>query len=754
MFEKLQKAVIRLLNFFSLKSLVAQVIVFSSILALSAVVVWSITNNLRQIEQQRLSNELGRVEKAISERMAFYFASLYAMRAFVLQKESLRPQEFYSYADELGFLKRFPRTVGIGYAHAFDSKDVGLIERSMREAGDRNFRVWPLHALRGERKTAILYLYPDNPRNRRALGFDMSSEDRRWHAMELAIQSGGLAISQPVSLVQESEGSSYQSFLIYLPIFRADKSLRGFVYTHFRASDLFTSILGRPQEEHESINYTIASSRVQADSPDEIVYRRFQSENTTPHRLPRIYGNLKSRGVISLENTEWIVEAWPRHSMLTTAESEMLKLAWLFVFLMLALTFFILRKTQVYFKEEEARKKSLHDASQAKSYFLANMSHEIRTPLSALVGFSDALCNDAISQDQRQHFKEIIHKNSAMLTRIIDDILDISKVEAGKLHIDSHTISLPALLAEIETLMGFQAYQKGKIQFYIENEGSIPESFRTDDARLKQILMNLIGNAIKFTEKGEIRLAIRKSSQKDCLIFDVEDTGTGIPEDVKRSLFDYFSQGDPTTTRRYGGTGLGLKLSQKIAQSLGGNVVLLKSEVGVGSTFRLSHPIDLKVETRMLQDWRLGVDTSVKPIRKREETTKALLAGREILLVEDSIDNQEIFTIFLESAGAKVSLASDGSQAIEMALRHDYDLILMDIQIPLVNGKDATRTLRSKGYEGLIVALTAHALLEEKTSCLEAGCNGLITKPTTGENLVQQAHLFIAESKHRGHRVG
>lgn len=387
--------------------------------------------------------------------------------------------------------------------------------------------------------------------------------------------------------------------------------------------------------------------------------------------------------------------------------------------------------------------KKAEEGSRAKSFFLANMSHEIRTPLGAILGFSDLIAKPEISDAQKKDFVINIQKNGEQLTRIIDDILDISKVEAGKVIIEKKSVHLSPLLYQIQSLMNLRAKEKN-IKFEIQTEGMLPEEFLTDEIRLKQILMNVIGNAIKFTDSGTVTLLCKMSGkdiQDQYIDFYVIDTGCGIPAGTQKVLFSPFSQADSSLTRKHGGTGLGLSLSKRLAEQLGGSLTLLDSEEGKGSSFLV------RIRCKAPQGIRhIG---SLVHIPKKESNLKSPirvgLTGTEILLVEDSQDNQEIFKYYLEKAGANVELVEDGLSAVEMASSKKFDIILMDIQVPGIDGKEATRRIRSNGYNLPIVALTAHAMVEEKQSCIDAGCDGQITKPVTGDQLISEISNYLNE---------
>jgi CheY-like chemotaxis protein/CHASE1-domain containing sensor protein/nitrogen-specific signal transduction histidine kinase len=384
----------------------------------------------------------------------------------------------------------------------------------------------------------------------------------------------------------------------------------------------------------------------------------------------------------------------------------------------------------------------VEDASRAKNAFLANMSHEIRTPLNVIIGFSEMLVREGVSGTQREGLARSIRKGSERLTRIIDDILDISKVETGKLHIEKRRVHFPTLIDEIRNAMDPRAAEKC-ISLTVESSGLLPVHLLTDDVRIKQILSNIIDNAIKFTERGAIMLHIRQvqaDSSSHYLAFRIKDTGPGISEDAQRRLFEPFSQGDESKTRKFGGSGLGLALSRRLCQELGGELYLIESIKGQGSTFEARIALDDFLETTWTEDL---LNTNVVSADGASKRSMTRLNNATILIVEDSVDNQEIFRFFLENAGAKIEIVDNGIDAVSRAAAIDPDLILMDIQIPEIDGKEATRRIRDHGYDRPIVALTAHAMFEERESCLEAGCDGQITKPVSGENLVLEVARYL-----------
>lgn len=389
--------------------------------------------------------------------------------------------------------------------------------------------------------------------------------------------------------------------------------------------------------------------------------------------------------------------------------------------------------------EIEHARDAAESANQAKSQFIANISHEIRTPLGVIMGFSDLILDSGPNHDENLKSVGIIKRNAVQLSKLIDEVLDLSKVEADHMEIEAIRFDLVDVVEDVISLLSLSAREKG-IKLSAQYRGQIPATIKTDPSRLRQILINMVGNAVKFTQHGHVKLTVASNEvpvvgQPLTLHFEVEDTGIGMSAEHEAKLFTAFSQADASMTRRFGGTGLGLMLSKKLAQALGGDLVLLKSAMGEGSTFRAT-VTDPGFQGSLRSIGPDGRATVLAPVTKPQATIERVLEGATVLLVEDSPDNQLMIQRFLSQAGAEVELASNGTEGIVAAEQKPHDIILMDIQMPELDGYEATKQLRARGFSGTIIALTAHALKGEREKCLAAGFTDYLTKPVNRQGLI------------------
>lgn len=379
-------------------------------------------------------------------------------------------------------------------------------------------------------------------------------------------------------------------------------------------------------------------------------------------------------------------------------------------------------------------KKSAEAANRSRGEFLANMSHEIRTPMAAILGHADIL-NEHLKDPDNQLIVETIRRNGKFLLDIINDILDLSKIDAGKLEVETERVRPDGLIAEVRSLMDVRATEKN-LSLKIAFDGLVPELIETDAIRLRQILLNLIGNAIKFTDDGDVKVVCRYDSTRSELIIEVIDTGIGIDFEDQQVLFEPFTQADSTATRSFGGTGLGLTICRRLARALGGDISV-RSVPGKGSTFTV------RFQTKAIG--RL-TKPNLNMTNESETTPGEIKLSCTVLIVDDRRDIRYLAQHFIEKAGGHVVTATHGREAVEFVSNPNsphVDAIVMDMQMPVMDGYAATSELRRQGCTLPIIALTANAMKSDRDECLAAGCTEYTTKPLDRHTLIEMIHRLV-----------
>ena len=376
-------------------------------------------------------------------------------------------------------------------------------------------------------------------------------------------------------------------------------------------------------------------------------------------------------------------------------------------------------------------------ANAAKNEILANISHEMRTPLNGILGLVDLFARDTLTEDQR-HRISVIRDCGRDLLSLVNDILDSSQIEAGKLSVRMGDCSLAQMLNFTESMMRIAAATKG-IEFEINEREGLPATIRTDKKRVQQCLLNLAGNAIKFTSQGHVHIIVSldEIAGKPAIRFDVEDTGIGIPADRQQAIFEPFTQADGDTTGKFGGTGLGLTITRQLVELVHGEL-MLTSEVGKGSVFSMVIPAGLDVSQQPLLDRH---HLPSEPEQAFAASDTVTFSGN-VLVAEDVETNQIVIQSMLDQLGLEVTLVQDGKQVVQQVREDSFDLILMDINMPGLDGLAATRLLRKENVGVPIIALTAFALEGDEQRCLEAGCDGHLCKP------IERSKMFELVSKY------
>ncbi|MCP4440915.1 MAG: PAS domain S-box protein [Aureispira sp.] len=378
----------------------------------------------------------------------------------------------------------------------------------------------------------------------------------------------------------------------------------------------------------------------------------------------------------------------------------------------------------------QAKEEAIRSA-RVKEDFLANMSHEIRTPMNAILGFSELLLQTNLAPVQNDYSKAI-YSSAENLLVVINDILDLSKIESGKFELEKFDFDFSQNIQTVSTLFKANAEQK-KLDFIVQINNSIPQYIYSSPNRIAQVLINLLSNAIKFTKKGSVKLQINKVEDKEELLFEVIDTGIGIPPEKLKYIFENFTQAEDYTTRMYGGTGLGLSISQKLVSLMGGELSV-RSELGKGSTFFFSIPLQIGKAPIMGENPLL------------ESTSVAIINQPKILVVDDNVLNRKLVAVRLKHYNCTYDFAVNGQEAIGLTNTQQYDLILMDIQMPVMDGIEATIKIREVNPTIPIVAITAHALQREKQKCFEIGMNDYLSKPFKKEDFHEMLMKYLGHS--------
>ncbi|PHS14118.1 MAG: hypothetical protein COA78_06155 [Blastopirellula sp.] len=758
------------------------IVMYFSIISIG-LITFSAFHYINKMEEQRLANRFKNqsngIYNSLRENFNLHHEIVQSIRSFFRSGNDRSLLEFNTFVERdlvqyrgiqaLEWIPRVPKD----QRHEYEQK--------MQKSGYTSFRFkrWTSETSSNwiisddhwaEEYFPVAFMQPHQG-NEAAHGIDLASNPIRFAALITSRDTGNPVATAPVKLAQETGDQS--GFLLFVPVYKTTsitvkerrQNLIGFALGVFRISDIVESTLKQRDLEGIQLKITDASS----DNSD-TVHNLFNNSGREIRLEPQCTANY----TYTIGGRKWDFCFTPTNDYFSSSHSSfsysILTLgSMLSMIIGVLVNMFLGRsqevntlvqqrtkelesaKNQLEAAHKDLRKKALlaTSATRQKSEFLANMSHEIRTPMTAILGFTEVLIdeeNQDLSSGNRIKSLRTIERNGLYLLDIINDILDISKIESGKLEIELILCSIPQLFRDISKLMQPRAKSKG-LHISLRYEGELPEFIISDPTRLRQILINLIGNAIKFTEIGEIHVTARLLQSQETearLQISVSDSGIGMHKDHLNKLFQPFVQADSTTTRKFGGTGLGLTISKRLCKMLGGDI-FVKSNLGEGSVFTITIPVGPLDHCKEYEEESANTISLQSNIRKEKQSLNC-----HILLAEDGPDNQHFISYFLKKMGAEVTLADNGKIAFEIASErykngNSFDVILMDMQMPVLDGYSATTQLRKIGYTGAIIALTANALISDEKKCKDAGCDEFATKPINFEKLFS----LIEDSIHR-----
>ncbi|MBC7419240.1 MAG: CHASE domain-containing protein [Bdellovibrio sp.] len=653
------------------------------------------------------------ISNTLRSRMTVYINALLYTRNLFDIKSDLTGKEFSSFVSGMHLEETFPGIQTVGYVERLNAKQAKVIlsqmGKSFADSGANS---------NSKEIDLVIYYEQITGQSAQVLGKDLGASPERKLAMDKARDLGVAVATDRVTPLSPTTGVIY-AFLVFLPRYKVGvdlstvekrrKNLLGFVYAGFSASNLFSRVSDDVRVQNNDLALRIYDG--EGIDANRLMYseRNFEKADTSFTKII----NFQAASHV------WTVEvAAPKNFGLTYLRWSPFFVLALGTMMSLAVMASLLKSDLLAARLKVAREEA-EKANKAKSLFLANISHEIRTPLGVIIGFAESAITEE-QKDKRDSYLQIIARNGNELNRIIGDVLDISKIEAKTLLIDPTAFSLTKMNEEIKETWLAQAKAKG-LQFHLETSEFLPEYIESDETRVKQILINLLSNAFKFTSDGSININI--SVTKDFLTYIIDDTGIGIREESREKLFKAFSQEDSSITRKFGGSGLGLAISKELAQAMGGDISVEANPLGRGSRFIFKIPL---VTAQ-------GLESKKAPANYEE----AVLREKRILLVEDSEDNQVLIELILKKYGVILSIANNGREGVDAALAKTYDLVLMDIQMPILDGYGAFEELKLKNYKVPVIALTAHALKDEREKALKLGFAAYLTKPIDRVQLIK-----------------
>ncbi|RZT10377.1 Signal transduction histidine kinase [Duganella sp. CF402] len=728
------------------------------------VAVWHLLSvSTERRAQEQFDAECADIAKRINRRMVLYESGLRGAQALFKAQQDPTRDQWRDFVEGMDLRNNFPGVMGLGYGMFLRADQRAATEHDIRNQGYEDFRIWNNNhgANDNGMSVVVMYLEPFSGRNLRAFGYDMMSEPMRRNALLQAARSGMPAMTGKVVLVQDELKEGLPGFLMYFPVYRKQAQLRpgaseaqrmaalqGFAYSPIRADELMQDLLG-PADRTVRIEIFDGA----AAAPEALLYAN-EREAADAQQYPNPY--LRTIP-LELLHHQWTLRFTSQPSFenaIDRQKSHIVLLAGVIISLLFFGVVRALTARQAYatalarqmtgaLRDSESSLIAARDqaeaASRAKSEFVANMSHEIRTPLNAVLGMTHLLSNTSLSQDQLKYV-EMIRSSGNSLLSILNDVLDFSKIEAGRMELSPAPFQLSAILEAAATIMTVNAGEKD-LELAIGVEPGVPQSLLGDGHRLQQVLVNLVGNAIKFTEKGSVSVLVELAQAPATLRFTVRDSGIGIAADNLAQLFAPFSQADASMTRRFGGTGLGLAISRRIAALMGG-AIDVRSTPGVGSEFMLTVPLQASADS-----------------------SPALGPVQHLLVVDDDAGSADCLCRSIRARGWSCDSAASGEQALTLLRNHAvrYDAVLVDWSMPGMCGPATLQAIRA---DAAIAAMPRVPLIL-MTSVFGQGkllhtdgaaaADAMLLKPVTISRLaetLQQAQASVRDTMSAGTGTG
>ena len=719
---------------------------------------WS--GSMRRAEDrlgERLDLTATKIAETVEQGLREHERLLHIGRALFDASDEVTREDWRTFVEQLDLDTHTPGVLALGYVARVESAELAAFVQAARADGAPDFRVRPHRYAdtdgHGQVSYVILYSEPAE-RNRGAWGTDVATNSTNRRTYEASLQSGRTRMAAGFALTQA--GRDAQGMVMTLPVYHRTGERAGQAQGWMTTAvvlDAFIASIREPDWD----GFVLSIETDAAGGDRAVVSTRPGAHGTDPDLLGKRPEIVRPLDMFGERISVRLAPASADLVYADTRDARTLLLIGLMASALLTLITWTATRTRQHavamarqmtesLRTNEQRQRELarraEQANRAKSEFLANMSHEIRTPMTAILGYADIVDSGDADDGTRAEAVGAIRRAGRHLLTIINDVLDISKIESGHMEVVREPCDLPSAITDAVTGLQAQAAVKG-LTLRAELEGTIPSSVATDGHRVRQILINLIGNAVKFTDSGSV--SVRVSHRDDTLTIRVEDTGPGIHQSKLEAIFQPFEQADNSSSRRHEGTGLGLTISRRLACLLGGDLSAT-STVGVGSAFTLNIPAPACEGSEPVACLEGRGASEGRSIPSSGQAPNARLRGR-VLLAEDGPDNQHLISFILRRAGLEVDVVSNGREAVErFGAGRRYDLFITDMQMPEMDGYAATRLLREDGHTLPILALTAHAMEGDRERCLEAGCDDYEPKPIDRDALLAKIRMLLSRT--------